>query len=76
MNDAKNIYAFEQKSDVADRTLKLQSVPEPKLKKSVLARVIDFLSGPDLDLATFKRLEGIDQEPERDQRHRYMGVRI
>lgn len=58
MNNAKDIYT-EQNMAVSVRAVPaLPILPTPK---SILALVADFLRGPDLDLATFERIEGKSQ---------------
>ena len=65
MNDAKNIYSSELNVAVSVRAVpKLAAVSNSK--KSVFKRIADFLVGPDLDLATFERIEGISCAKERD----------
>lgn len=78
MNDAKNIYSVEQNADVSVRAVPALSSVAPKSKKSIFARIVGLLCGPDLDLATFERLEGISRPRERDvaQRWRDAGGRF
>lgn len=61
MNLAKKIYA---QSNEAVRLKAIESFISPK--KSFYRRIIDFLKGSDLDLATFERLEGLSHPRERD----------
>jgi hypothetical protein len=56
MNDAKKIYV-EENAAVPVRAV--PALPAAMKSKTVFERIAEFLCGPDLDLATFERIEGI-----------------
>ena len=65
MNDAKKLY-IEQNAAVSVR-----AAPAPSAGlnlKSIFARIAAFLCGPDFDLATFERIEGISRPHDRPTR--------
>lgn len=75
MNDVKNIYV-EQNADVSVQNCPPQA--RPSLAKKIIEKVMKFILGRDLDIATFERWEGIQSPRERDpvQYWREMGGRF
>ena len=52
------------KIEIVEQGQALEPRPAQR-KQSIASRIVKFLSRPDLDMETFKRIEGVECEPKR-----------